>query len=476
MKFDSQVPLQIRRSGRDNKEGIRYSMAQWYPKMAEYDKIGWHAHPYVGREFYSPWGDFDVKIKMDERYMIAAGGELQNADEIGYGYDAANSDGRTGKKGKLMWHFKAENVHDFVWAADPDYRHDVVPIEGGPTVHYFYQGDTLVENWKELQHYITKAFPYISENFGEYPYKQYSIIQGGDGGMEYPMATLIRGNRSLQSLVGVSIHEILHSWYQMILATNESYYSWMDEGFTSYASTRTIKYLFTGEDSPTLDPSMLGYSSYFKMVKLNMEEPLTTHSDHFTTNAAYGTASYTKGAMTLSQLGYIIGADKLNSGLLRYFNTWKFKHPDKNDFVRVMEKESGLELDWYFDYWINTTRTIDYAIKAVTDNGSDCSILLERKGQMPMPIELEVELNDGTKQTYYTALGIMRGEKELDENFTQLSDWPWVNPYYTFVVPHKLKNIKSIEIDPSRRMADVDRGNNSYPFNRELEFIGESRK
>ena len=95
---------------------------------------------------------------------------------------------------------------------------------------------------------------------------------------------------------------------------------------------------------------------------------------------------------------------------------------------------------------------------------------------MPMPIELEVELNDGTKQTYYTALGIMRGEKELDENFTQLSDWPWVNPYYTFVVPHKLKNIKSIEIDPSRRMADVDRGNNSYPFNRELEFIGESKK
>lgn len=471
MKFESQVPLQVRRCGRDNKEGIRYSMSQWFPKVAEYDRSGWHAHPYIAREFYSPWGDYEVNIQIDENYMIGATGFLQNPNQIGYGYDAPNSEGKKGKNGKLNWKFKAENVHDFVWAADTNYVHDIVQVDGQPTMHYFYQNKPEVErNWKELQTIMTKAIPFMNDNFGKYPYSKYSIIQGGDGGMEYPMATLIVGTISLKGLVSVSIHEMMHSWYQMILATNESYFPWMDEGFTSYAQGLTKDFIYN--DSQSSNPLSFRYDTYFSIVESGKEEPMSTHADHYNTNTAYGTASYSKGAVSLTQLEYIVGKDVLKKGLLRYFDEWKFKHPDLNDFVRVMEKESGLELDWYYEYWVNTTKTIDYGIKSVTSNKEKTELLLERVGQMPMPLDVVVELSDGKIETYYIPLVIMRGGKEMGQNQIQMSDWPWVNPFYTLTLPYDLKDVKKIEIDPSQRVADIDRDNNVYPFNNQLELIG----
>src|SRR5690606_4120022 len=196
MEFQAQVPLQIRRTGRDNAEGIAYSMAQWYPKMVEYDYEGWHANPYVGREFHGVWGDYDVKISIAPEYIIGATGYLQNPNDIGHGYSSREVNHEKNKK-KLTWHFKAPNVHDFAWGADPDYTHTTAQVPNGPTLHFFYQTDTLAQNWERLPEFTVKAFQYMSANFGEYPYDQYSVIQGGDGGMEYPMATLITGHRSL---------------------------------------------------------------------------------------------------------------------------------------------------------------------------------------------------------------------------------------------------------------------------------------
>ena len=138
MQFQSQVPIQIRRSGRNNLEGIDYSMAQWYPKMAEYDYEGWHANPYIAREFYGVWGDYDIKITMDSSYMIAATGFLQNPEQIGHGYPTSKKIQR-GNKGTLTWHWKAENVHDFVWTADRNYLHDITQVPDGPELHFFYQ-------------------------------------------------------------------------------------------------------------------------------------------------------------------------------------------------------------------------------------------------------------------------------------------------------------------------------------------------
>ena len=476
MEFEGQVPVQIRRSGRNNKEGIDYSMAQWYPKLAEYDHQGWHAHPYVGREFHSVWGDFDVKITIDSSYTIAGTGYLQNAEQIGKGYAKPGTALKRPKGNKLTWHFKAPNVHDFVWAADPDYRHDIAQVPGGPALHFFYQGDTLVQNWKQLQGYAVKAFEFLNANFGKYPYDSYSIIQAGDGGMEYPMATLITGHRQFRSLVSVTVHEVLHSWYQGVLATNEALYAWMDEGFTDYATQITMHYLFDSGGAGYINPLEGSYRSYFSLVQSGLEEPMTTHADHYNTNRAYGTAAYSKGAVSQHQLSYIVGHDNFMKGLRRYFDTWKFKHPDRNDYVRVMEKTSGLELDWYYEHFVNTTNTIDYGIKSVEETGDNTSITLERVGRMPMPVELYVEYTDGSTELFYIPLTIMRGAKPHDDPRvprTILSDWPWTHPYYTFTIGKKPTSIRYMEIDPTQRMADVDRSNQSYPWRSAVEEKGE---
>ena len=456
MEYFSQVPVQIRRSGRNNKEGIDYSMAQWFPKIAEYDRKGWHAHPYIAREFYAPWGDFDVSISIDKNYIVAATGILES---------------KVKEKNNYIWNFKAKNVHDFVWAADPDYVHDILKVDSeNLELHFYYleTNDDMVKNWKRLQQDASKAFKFMNKIFGKYPYTKYSIIQGGDGGMEYPMATLITGERSYPSLLSVTIHEALHSWYQMLLGTNESYLAWMDEGFTSFAQNITQIYLFN--DIYKLDlvnPLRRSYERYYNFIKTGLEEPLSTHSDHFSTNQAYGVGSYTKGAMFLMQLGYIIGEDILFKALKRYYNEWKFKHPNEYDFIRIMEKESGMELDWYIDYWIKTTHTIDYSLEIKKENENEILVSVNRIGKMPMPIEIEVVYEDSSKKIFYIPLSIMRGDKTHDSSkleYKLLDDWEWVNNTYEINFNNKNKKIKKIEINPSGKMADIDQSNNKLDF------------
>ena len=470
MEFESQVPIQIRRSGRFNAEGIDYSMAQWYPKLCEYDYQGWHANPYIGREFYGVWGDFDVTINIQKDYVIGATGYLQEPESIGHGYQSNGHTSQKIIKDKLSWRFIAPNVHDFVWAADPDYTHiKKQASDGGPMMHFFFvKTKDNQDEWVRLPDVMDKVFSFVAKHYGRYPYKQYSFIQGGDGGMEYPMATLITGNRNFGSLVGVSVHELMHSWYQMMLGTNESLYAWMDEGFTSYTSSIIMNYLkqegllgkIQAQDNP-LEATMRGFTNFQKS---GSEEPLSTHADHYITNAAYGVGAYVKGSVFLNQLSYIIGKQAFDRGMLKYFDTWKFKHPNPNDFIRIMEKESGLELDWYKEYMVNTTNQIDYGIKNVQKDGKkNTKIELEKIGVMPMPLDVVVTYKKGEKEVFHIPLRIMRGEKPQenpDMKFTVAEDWPWTNPTYTLNIPVKLKKVKKIEIDPSIRMADVNMENN----------------
>lgn len=470
MSFSSQVPKQIRRSGRNNDEGIDYSMAQWYPKLCEYDYQGWHANPYVGREFYGVWGDFDVTLRIDAKYMVGGTGYLQNPEQIGKGYSQNSVTPKPDKNGKLSWHFLAPNVHDFLWAADPDYTHTSFKRADGLTLHFYYQSnDKTKDNWEALPAIMDKAFDYINKNFGQYDYKQYSFIQGGDGGMEYPMATLITGERNIGSLVGVAVHELMHSWYQMMLATNESLYAWMDEGFTSYASSRVMQYLIENKilmpGRVAANPQAGNYAGYFNLAKSGFEEPLSTHADHFQTNRAYGLAAYSKGSVFLAQLEYVLGKPIFDQALLRYFYTWKGKHPNVNDFIRVFEKSSQLELDWYKEYFYHTTFTVDYAIQNVSSKDNNTIITLERKGKVPMPVDVVITKKDGTKVGYTIPLQIMRGAKGADLpgiNWIVSSDWAWTNPQYSLNLPVKIEDVLTIEIDPSERMADIERINNVW--------------
>ncbi len=463
MTFTGQVPLQIRRSGRNSSEGVALSMTQWYPKMAEYDFEGWHANPYIGREFHGVWGDFDVKLTLDKKYVVGGTGYLQNPQEIGHGYEAPGTKVKKTKGKTLTWHFKAPMVHDFMWAADPDYLHDTVQVENGPVLHFLYKDNKkILENWKNLQPKTVEAMEFFNKNIGEYPYKQYSVIQGGDGGMEYAMSTLITGERSFGSLVGVMVHELAHSWFQHILASNESKHEWMDEGFTSFISSLCMDQIM---DQKNQNPFSGSYNGYYNLVASGKEQPQTTHADRYDLNFAYGVAAYSKGAIFLSQLGYVIGQDKLMETLRKYYEDFKFKHPTPNDIKRTAEKVSGMELDWYLTDWTQTTNTIDYGIKAVLADGENTKVSLERIGLMPMPLDILVLYNDGTQETFYAPLRMMRGEKENpypNLKRTVLEDWPWAYPNYDFILEKPQSSIKAIVLDPSQLMADINEENNVW--------------
>jgi hypothetical protein len=503
MTFEAQVPLQVRRSGRDNPQtGVRYSMSQWYPKICEYDYEGWHPTPYIAREFYGVWGDYDVKITIDKKYLIGGTGYLQNPQQIGFGYEALGTTVTQPVGNTLTWHFVAPNVHDFMWAADPEFKHLSAQTTDGKTINVIYNRDVkklqqefealkpaqkenyqnvenYIKNWDERWQEVLRAtvqeLPYIQKTFGPYAWKQYSFVHGGDGGMEYPMATLINGPS-----LGTVFHEWMHSWYQGMMGTNESEYPWMDEGFTSYAEDLVThdytafrrKNLAAANPADhrlvVLDSVLNGqphegaYRNYFALVKLGLQEPLTTHADHYETNAAYSISSYSKGEIFLEQLGYITGAKTRDEILLQYYREWHMKHPNANDFVRVAEKVSNMKLDWYKEYWINTTKTIDYGIDSVWQEGNKTKIRLINKGKMPMPIDLQLTFKNGKKALHYIPMYLMFGEKPVETSVPRVIEqaWKWTHPTYTIELNSKLADLELIEIDPTHRLADVNEKDN----------------
>ena len=465
LNFEGQVSEQIRRSGRDNSEGVDYSMPQWYPKLSEYDNMGWHPNPYVGREFHGVWGDFDVTVALPEEYVFAGTGYQAEAPKKFFNKKIRKKI----KKGEYVAHRRtAPSVHDFTWAADRDYKRTELKRADGITLEFYHiPGENTTENWELLPEIMDKALDFINKKYGRYPYKKYAFIQGGDGGMEYAMSTLITGERPLGSLVGVSVHELMHSWYQFVLATNESLYPWMDEGFTSFASAEVMKHLaevaaIPGaevEENPHLG-TVLGYSRF---ANTGRAEALSTHADHYTTNAAYGVGSYVKGELFLYQLRGIIGAKAFDKGMLRYFNTWKMKHPTPNDFIRVMEKVSGQELDWYLQYMVNTTHQIDFAVDSVYSAGSKkTNVVLRKLGIMPAPVDVQVTDRDGNKTTFLVPIVMQRGHAPLKGR--QLStSWPWTNPTYTLTLPMPFERVAGIEIDPEIKLSESNKENNIYP-------------
>lgn len=464
--FEGQVPLQIRRSGRDNPTSkVRYSMSQWYPKLCAYDAEGWHPTPYIGREFYGIWGNFDVKITIDKNYILGGTGYLQNAQQIGYGYEKPGTTVKRPEGNKLTWHFVAPQVHDFMWAADPDYIHKSVRIRDSIpatktsaakpelTLHLLYKPTNVkASEWEKILTDAAAVLPFLEKHFGAYTYKQYSFIHGGDGGMEYPMSTLLIGP-------GAWLHEWMHNWYQGVLATNESLYGWMDEGFTTYAEDRASAFLV----KDTSFPYAATYRSYVNLAKSGKEEPLSTHADHFNLNSAYSAAVYSKGAVFMEQLGYITGATVRDQILLDYYDKWKFRHPTATDFIRVAEKRSGMKLDWYKDYWINSTKTIDYAIDSLWEEGVETKIRIRRIGLIPMPIDLQLTFANGERELHYVPMNLQYGEKPVEDATVPrkvYEPWKWTHATYVISTSQKLSAVRVVEIDPSQRLADIDRKNN----------------
>ena len=457
MEFFVQTPAMIRRSGKNSEDNVAFSMSQWYPKLCQYDDEGWHANPYIGREFYGIWGDFDVTINIDKNYTVAGSGYLQNPELVGHGYAPLKKGVKHGDK--ISWRFIAPNVHDFSWAADPNFTHDYIDIDGGPRMHFFYKADSkYVDLWKEFQPNSAEFLKFFSNTIGKYPYKQYSVIMAGDGGMEYAMCTFIDGvgHPTMRSLYSVTSHEIAHTWFQFLMATNESKHSWMDEGFTSYIDDVALNVVL--KEGKSL-PNAKAYSDYFQWVATGLEEPMTTHADRFKYNTGYGMSAYDKGSIFLSQLQYVIGKDNFDKTLKKYFDDWAFKHPKPNDFIRSAENVSGLELDWYLLDWAQSTMTIDYSVNSLYGVDNKTKVVLKRIGQMGMPIDLRVELISGEILDFNIPMTKMRGHKPTEKS-TLLKSWSWAKPYYELWIDVDSKNISKIIIDPKNEMADINRDNN----------------
>jgi len=470
LTFEGQVPQMIRRAGRNSKEGVALSMAQWFPKLAEYDFEGWHTEQYLGREFHSVWSNYDVKITLDKDYTVGGTGILQNNNEIGHGYQDAGVTVPSTKGKTLTWHFKAENVLDFTWAADPNYIHDIYEGPNGVKLHFLYKNNpAIIENWKNLQPVTAQLMDFFNKNVGEYPYSQYSVIQGGDGGMEYSMCTLITGERNFPSLVGVTAHELAHSWFQHTLATNETKHEWMDEGFTTFISDLAMLQILPKDNLEDDNPFASTYKSYYNMIARNIQEPLTTHSDHYLTNRAYSISAYSRGSIFLTQLAYIIGWDNMMKTLQEFYREYKFTHPTPNDFKRTAERITGANLDWYMTDWTMTTNTIDYAVLFVEEIQKNQSLVtLKRIGRAGMPLDILVTYQDGSMETFYVPYTSMHWNKPnqyVEYERTILEGWGWAQPEYKFIINKPKNTIKTILIDPSQFMADVNQENNVYHNN-----------
>ena len=461
LDFEGQVPVMIRRAGRNSPDGVALSMAQWYPKMVAYDHKGWHTTEYLGRESYGVWGNFDVKITLDKTYLVGASGVLQNPNEIGFGYEDKGVKVPTTKAATKTWHFIAERVHDFTWAADPQYVHDKHQLADGKTIHFIYK--KYKDTWKQIQEPMLKVFDYYNQLIGKYPWPQYSFIQGGDGGMEYAMCTLMVGNEKYERLVGTAAHELAHAWFQHLLATDEAAYPWMDEGFTSY-----IEYLAEHQilkTKKTANPFDSAYKGYFGLVKSGFQEPTITHSDRFATNYAYSVTAYYKGLLFLTQLDYLMGNEALQKTLKRYYNEYAFKNPTPNDFIRIAEKVSGMQLQWFLNEFMETDHTADYAISKVEGKDNKTEVTLKRVGRLPLSIDLWVTDKAGNIRYVYVPLRMTYAEKPNTYPAyprTVLPAWGWGNPTYTFTLDMPLEDIKSITLDPENKSVDTDKENNSF--------------
>jgi hypothetical protein len=260
----------------------------------------------------------------------------------------------------------------------------------------------------------------------------------------------------------------------------------MDEGFTSYAED-DITYWYNNnyatlspyinekekarlkveiETAKTQLPAIQfgNYAGYLTLAKSGIEEPMSTHADHYNYNYSYSSAAYTKGATFLGLLGYVVTDSVRDAILLNYYNIWKFKHPNANDFTRVAEKTSGIQLQWLKEYWVNSTKTIDYGLNniEVNANNANAIISIQRNGKFPMPIEVLVTYKDGTSELHYIPLDLMLGAKSAEGSVKRImhTEWQWVAPSYSFETSKPLSALKSIEIDPSQRMPDINRSNN----------------
>jgi|GEM_PF-290963 len=521
IEFEETIPFLIRRMGRRNREGVDYSMAQWYPKLCVYDPNGWHLDSYLGREFYGEFATYDISLTLPEEYVVGATGTLINAstpdalmqtpadstrrdrlveqtripsdpvveehyqtpdtllnqnDELDQ-FLSQLSSLSTDKEseGLRTWRYRAERVHDFAWCADTDYRYDSV-LCGSTRVHFLYL-PSVAKQWEKMKTWTCAILDYMNAHVGPYPYPELTIAQAGDGGMEYPSMVFITGNRGAYSLASVTTHEIIHNWFYGALANDEVHEAWMDEGITSYYTTRVMEHLFgryamreydspfKQKHYPNEDALVSTFASYEWWAKQGWEEKTLTHSDRFISDESYAYSVYTKGHVFMNVLEYYFGREELDRLMRRYYQTYAFTHVSTDRFRRFLEQESGTELEWLFEQWLGTTRTCDYGIRDIDGSWTEESgrrvyiadISLQRYGWIEMPLDVVVTLKNKSQYGYRIPAQMHDADKP---GLERRPVWDISSPQYTLIL--ELDDaIESVVIDTSGMLPDDNRWNNS---------------
>lgn len=455
--------------------GQSYQITQWYPKPAVYDQNGWNAMPYLNQgEFYSEFGNFDVKITVPANYVVGATGELQTASEIAFLNDKVNESKK--KLEKLLnaetdrsknfpesasaWktiQYKQDRVHDFAWFADKRFlvlKGEVVLPHSKDTVTTWAMFTPQnAKLWANSLEYLHDGTYYYSLWNGDYPYKHVTAIDGtisAGGGMEYPMITVIGNSSSKEELEVVIVHEVGHNWFYGILGSNERVHGWMDEGLNTLNEMRYVQTKYPDNTRFSdmvaggrfhlndLDHHDSGDIMYRTLASFGLDQPLETHSDDFS-SFNYGAIMYQKTGVIFFYLMDYLGAEKFDAAMSAYYQQWKFKHPQPADLQKTLETQTGKDLSWLFKDLIQTTKHLDYKIKGVHTAHSGTTVNLSNKGQVNGPVGVSLLQNGQVLET-----------KWAEPGQTSLS----------FITP--FNNIDKVVIDNGNNIPELNRQNNLW--------------
>jgi hypothetical protein len=443
---------------------VVYEVAQWYPRLAVYDDIrGWNADQYYGQgEFYLEYGSFDVSLTVPANMILAATGVLQNPNEvltpaqrsrlaqartspttvIIRGRDEiADPASRPGDTGGLTWRFKADSVRDFAFAAASHFIWDAVGVNGGKTLAMSFYPPSADSLWKHATEYAKFAIETNSTDWAPYPYPVASNVRGVEGGMEYPM--IVFCNRGTpETLYSVTDHEFGHTWFPMVVGSNERRYGWMDEGFNEL-----LNYYSWAKRFGKPPAHRASRQDYLAMATSGLEKPIMTAPDqlspHFVSPAAYDKPSLALRLLRES----VIGPERFDPAFKEYYRRWAYKHPTPADFFRTIENVAGEDLSWFWRSWFFTTQQLDQAVDSVTvadSAGVESGVHLRNAGQIPMPVDLALVMDDGSTERLHLPVEIwFHGDR-----FTALVPGP--------------RRVQSVRIDPEGQYPDVDTGNNEW--------------
>jgi len=450
-----------------------FQVAQWYPRVAVFDDLregGWDTEPYLGSsEFYNNFGRFDVTIDVPAGWIVAATGVLANPDEVLtstarqrlsrvlesenllsiVGADELGPGRATRPGDRLRWHFVADTVGDFAWAASDSFQWDAIRAdipERGPVPVYSYYLPENAEEYDRAARSVKHALEFYSSLWMPYAFPQMTIVDGPESGMEYPMFTM--------SGYGAADHETGHEWWPMMVGTNETWYAFMDEGFNQYMN------ILSGADSEGVPPNLDGLGQRYGQTSGDeYEAPMMWNANYG--GPMYRFQAYSKAPLMLSSLGGIVGDEAVWDAMSQYAKAWIFKHPSPWDYAYFMNDALGKDLSWFWYYWLFTTESVDGSIQSVTTNGSQTTVTVRQDGGMPSPVVLRVEFASDGPAIRPMENSTMEGPNAAVVTFP-VDVWFSGTRTFDAVLDFGGRTIEHITLDPRGRFPDRDPSDNSW--------------